>query len=356
MDNKFYDGTKLLSLKDNSGNQPEIYICESNRSAGKTTFFNRLAFNRFLSGKIRKVCFLYRFSYELSDCADKIFKEIKTLFFPGYDLKAASKMKGNFYELSLFNIKDEIEKPCGYAIALNAADMIKKYSHLFSDVDLIIFDEFQSENNHYCNREIDKFISVHTSIARGGGKQVRRVPVIMVSNPVTIINPYFTALGISDRLKSDTKFLRGNGYVLERNYNPDAAASQKQSGFNAAFENAGYTKFLSGENIYLNDNTAFLTSTAGYGKSRYLATLTFRGCDYALREYYQDGIIYCDKSVDPSFKLKIPITTEDHNINYIMLKNNDLFISSMRYYFQRGCFRFKDLNCKAVIFTLLGIS
>ena len=38
---KFYDGTKLLSLKDINGNTPEIYISTSNRSAGKTTYFNR---------------------------------------------------------------------------------------------------------------------------------------------------------------------------------------------------------------------------------------------------------------------------------------------------------------------------
>ena len=35
---KYYDGTKLLSLQDINGNKPEIYMCTSNRSAGKTTF------------------------------------------------------------------------------------------------------------------------------------------------------------------------------------------------------------------------------------------------------------------------------------------------------------------------------
>lgn len=43
----YYDGTKLLSLKDINGNLPEIYICTSNRSAGKTTYFNRLCVNLF---------------------------------------------------------------------------------------------------------------------------------------------------------------------------------------------------------------------------------------------------------------------------------------------------------------------
>lgn len=54
-----------------------------------------------------------------------------------------------------------------------------------------MFDEFQSENNDYCPNEVQKFISVHTSVARGQGKQLRYVPVYMLSNPVTLLNPYY---------------------------------------------------------------------------------------------------------------------------------------------------------------------
>ena len=77
----FYDGTKLLSMKDLNGNTPEIFICTSNRSAGKTTYFNRLCVNRFFD-KGEKFGLLYRFNYELDDCADKFYKDISSLFFP----------------------------------------------------------------------------------------------------------------------------------------------------------------------------------------------------------------------------------------------------------------------------------
>ena len=71
----FYDGTKLLSLKDINGETPEIYICTSNRSAGKTTFFNRLAMNRFLKDG-KKFALLYRYNYEVRDAPEKFFKDI----------------------------------------------------------------------------------------------------------------------------------------------------------------------------------------------------------------------------------------------------------------------------------------
>jgi hypothetical protein len=94
----------------------------------------------------------------------------------------------------------------------------------------MLFDEFQSESNHYCVDEIKKLLSVHTSIARGNGEQIRYVPVFMLSNPVSIINPYYVELGISNRLHDDTKFLKGDGYVLENGFIETASKAQQESG------------------------------------------------------------------------------------------------------------------------------
>ena len=164
MKNEYYDGTKLLSLKDINGNKPEIYLCTTNRTGGKTTYFGRLVVNRFIkSGK--KFGLIYRFNYELDDVADKFFKDLSTLFFNGEIMESKKRAKGLFHELYLG------DKHCGYALSLNSSDQLKKYSHLFSDIDSLIFDEFQSENNKYCPNEISKLISLHTSIARGQGKQ-----------------------------------------------------------------------------------------------------------------------------------------------------------------------------------------
>ena len=58
----YYDGTKLLSLKDLNGNDPEIFIVTTNRTGGKTTYFNRWAVNRFLKGK-GKFGLIYRYVY-----------------------------------------------------------------------------------------------------------------------------------------------------------------------------------------------------------------------------------------------------------------------------------------------------
>lgn len=341
---KFYDGTKLLSMKDLNGLTPEIFICETNRTGGKTTYYNRLCVNRFFD-KGDKFMLLYRFNYELDDVAEKFYKDIRKLFFPGTNMVSKRRANGIFHELFID------EKSCGYAVSLNSADQIKKYSHLFSDVMRMVFDEFQSETNHYCSDEVRKLLSIHTSVARGQGEQIRYVPVYMLGNPVSILNPYYIELGISERLRDDTKFLRGDGFVMERGFIESASEAQLTSGFNRAFARNSYVAY-SAQNVYLNDNKAFVEKPSGTG--RYLATLKYRGNEFAIREFAEAGIIYCDDKADKTFKSKITVTTDDHEINYVMLKRNDLFIANLRYYFEKGCFRFKDLRCKEAVLKALS--
>lgn len=340
----FYDGTKLLSLKDINGQQPEIYMCTSNRSAGKTTYFGRLLVNRFFRNQ-EKFCLVYRFNYELDSVSDKFFKDIGSLFFPACTMTNKRRANGIFHELY---INDE---PCGYAISLNSADQLKKHSHLLSDTARMFFDEFQSETNHYCTDEIKKLISVHTSIARGQGKQIRYVPIYMCSNPVSIINPYFVEMGISDRLDNKTRFLRGDGFVLEQGYVESAAQAQRESAFNRAFAKNEYIAYAS-ECVYLNDNLSFIEKPKG--NSRYLVTLRYKNSDYAIREFAASGIIYCDDHPDASFPDRVTVTTEDHEINYVMLKRNDFFLAQLRFFFEKGCFRFKNLKCKEAVLKALS--
>lgn len=341
---EYYDGTKLLSMKDINGNTPEIYMCTTNRTGGKTTYFSRMLVNRWRdSGS--KFMLLYRFNYELDDCADKFFKDIKGLFFPSYEMASEPKSKGIYHNLFING------KHCGYAVAINNADAIKKMSHLFSDTDRMYLDEFQSETNHYCPDEVTKFRAVHTSVARGNHKQVRYVPVYMTANPVTLLNPYYTAMNICSRVRDDTKFLKGDGFVLEQGYVDSAAQAQKESGFNRAFGNDVYNAYQS-QGVYLNDNKAFIAKPTG--ASKYICTLLYNGVHYAVREYADEGIVYCDDKADMTFPVKISLTTADHRVNYVMLKRNDFFLINLRFFFEHGCFRFKDLRCKEAVMQALS--
>lgn len=340
----FYDGYKLLNMPDADNTRPEIYISEGNRSTGKTTFFNSYAVKRFLRHS-EKFCIIVRTRDELSGIADKFFNDIKKLYFPASEMLQESRAHGLYVELYLNG------NPCGYAIPLSAANKIKKFSHLLNDTALMIFDEFQTEDNKYLTDEVNKLLSVHTSLAREIGRSVKRLPIIMIANQVSLINPYYLRLGISERIKRNTKFLRGSGYVLERNFKSDIAALQAGSGFNRAFSMTDYFKNLT-ENVYLNDNQTFIETLSG--RNKYICTVIKNGESFSIREYPDKNILYCDSSFDESFKLRIAIDAISQSDDNVLRNLYPTLLSTFKLYFQSGKFRFKNAACKSCVFSLLS--
>lgn len=341
---KYYDGRQLLSKKDLNGSTPEIFMTTTNRTGGKTTFFSKFVVDQFLTTG-SKFVLIKRFEGQLKSMADAFFKDINSLFFPGME------MTEKYYRELGYTLLILNGNPCGYGLALNSADKIKPISHLFSDAGCVFFDEFQSETNHYCPDEIRKFQSVHTSIARGQGEQVRYVPVYMAANPVTLLNPYYNAMGISARLRKETRFLRGNGFVLEQGFIESACEAQKTSGFNQAFASQDYGAY-SAEAVYLNDSSAFISKPNG--RHKYCFTIKYKNKHFGVYEYLEEGVVYCCQKANMQHPTKLVLTTQEHNINYVMLQKNEILIGYMRQLFDRGCFRFSDLEAKECILKMLS--
>lgn len=342
MENIYYDGTKLLSLKDLKGEKPEIFICTSNRNAGKTTYFNRLLINRFKKTG-EKFLLLYRYNYEIEQISEKFFSEISDLFFKNDVLTDKLKEKGVYSNLYL---NDE---HCGFATSLNRFKQIKLMSHLFKDVKTILFDEFQPEDDSYLNDEIQKFISIHTSMARGGGEQIRYLPVYIVGNPITLLNPYYSELGISARIQDNTNFLKGNGWVLEHGFNQSASEKQSKSKFNQAFSKNKYIEHAK-EAIYLNDTQTFIEKING--NNQYICTIVHNKEKYSIRYYREKQIVYCSNKIDKEFPLILSAELKDHNIGQTLYASS--IILELRKLFSAGLFRFKGLKEKEAIMTLLS--
>lgn len=347
-DTKYYDGQKLLSMKDINGLTPEIYICTTNRNAGKTTYFNSKLIRDFKK-KGWKFALIVRYQGDILDCVSAFWKDISCLFFPGDVLTQKERQNGKYAELFLNDVS------CGYVIPLNKPEKMKKISAEFSDVKQMLFDEFQLESGMYLKDEPGLLYSIHTSVARGQHEQVRYVPIYLVGNTISILNPYYVQYGIARRLKADTKFMRGDGFVIEQGFNESASKAQLASGVSRAMQAGGNDRQVAyaAQGVYLNDNLAFIDTPKG--KSRYIVTLRYEGHDIAIRMYPEQGILYADTRADLSFPHKVTVKSSDHNVNYVMLRTNSQLIFNLRWYFDRGCFRFKDLLCKDCILTALSL-
>ena len=77
---------------------------------------------------------------------------------------------------------------------------------------------------------------------------------------------------------------------------------------------------------------------------------------YGLLEYREDGFLYVSDKADGTFKLRIAVDLPDHSTNYVLLSHYDSYIANLRFLFDHGSVRFKNLKCKSAFMRLLNYS
>lgn len=353
---KFYDNSALLSKLDLNGNTPGTYICVGNRTAGKTFSFKTTLLNDFYERGMQFIL-IKRFVTGMTGVADAFFEDLKT---NPYDTRFAS-IKWNTESLLRGSVREiyvsrmcggDPNLLCGYAVYLGASDVIKENSTMFTHVENSMYDEFQSETEHYAPGELSKYLSIQTSIARGQGKQVRHVRKFLVSNAVTLFNPHFVALGIHKRLQPDTKFLRGDGWVLEYTRNESAKLAVMESDLARAYASSDYFSYASGDSMLLDTNT-FIEKRSKENMT-YHATLWSNGRFYGLWYDLTDGCYYCSVSGQKNAKMQIAIKTEDLRPGVMLFRAYPELANTWVTLFNEGRWRFENAECKNVMFDLLA--
>lgn len=341
---KFYSGEKIRKLKDLDNKTPEIYIVCGNRTAGKSYDWKKFIINDYFENG--NLCLLlFRFIYDMDGCIESFWGDMQREF-PGHEADAKSFGRGMYQELYVDG------KLFGFATFINAANAIKKKSSRFEKVYNVLFDEFQADDEHYADNEIEKFLSIHTSIARGNGEMSRPMRWIMISNTDSILNPYFVAMGIHKRLTPETKFLRGHGWVLEITKNENAIDAAKNNRFNQAFIGTKYLESAM-HNQYLLDSDAFIEKLST-SKMRYQCTIISNNKPYGVWIDNANGYYYCNSKGDNSHYMRFVISADDHDTNTIMIKNNQYILQQWRLYYNMGRWRFENLESKNVLFDLLA--
>lgn len=347
-ENLWYDGSKLISSLDISGLKPTIFAVDGNRSDGKTTWFIRMLINRYKKGKIRKFMIVKRFKYQLPHTDQKIFKLVQQKWFRHDVMTSEKREGGQYYELFLN------EKPCGYVVDVNSAFTLKDISQFFADTDAIFMDEFQSLQ--YADDEITKFHTLYTSVARGINEPVRYVPVYMCCNHVTSLNPYYKAWGVCDRIDGIKKgFIKGDGFIIERDFNERVSNLQAESGFNRAFKNSEVYEHTVNNTSFI-DNFSFIEKL----KTRrfdYICNIIVDGVYCSLvRVYDVPGVnYYFSDNVNMNCKTNFVVKSNDHTIDTFLLKRNIQFLYSLKNQFDHGFIRFSSLEIKEKAFDFLTI-
>ena len=342
---EYYTTTEVLSKKDLEKKEPAIILVTSNRSAGKTTAWLKEQLDDFKRNG-RKAMLFYRQKYEVRAC-HQVYTGVLNLY-PEYGEKMTSEARaeGLFYEMFLDG------ESFGYALPLNNPDQLKKYSPIFADVYYIIFDEFQTESGKYLKNEITNLQSILLTIARGGGEQSRPVKLVLLGNMVSLMNPYFIRFGIHKRLKAGTRFIRGNGWIAQFDFNESASNAIKSNGIYRAFSDDPYMSY-STENVYLVDSDIFIERPKG--RAKYICTIVHDNVRYGVREFYDEGVVYVSKKVDPDNKNLVTFKASNHTQNTIMLNHYSYLWKNIKEAYQGGFLRFDDIQAKNAIFDILAV-
>lgn len=343
-DKKYYDGAKLMSLLDLDKKVPEIFFSASNRSAGKTTYFTKMLLRRFLKHG-SKVLLLVRYGYECEGAMENFLSAVQLAgYYKNLTCKAEPRARGKYYETYIN------DQPFGYVVSLSAADFVKKKSSLFASVSAIFMDEVCPEDERYLPREFKFFMSIHTSVARGGGEQKKYLPVYMCSNLISVLNPYFQGWGITDKIPKDCTFFRWYGLVLEIGFNEAAAEAQKASGvMRAARGDTAYSDYAQKKSSFLMDNADMVEKKTG--RSHYWATLLYDGKYYGCR-IFADGYMYIDNSPDMGYD--IVVATRDSMKNDVFANGYLTVVrKQLVEFFSRGKVLFKNQECKQIFLNFI---
>lgn len=341
--NGFYSGYSLLMLKALNDEVPEIFLCTGNRTAGKTFFFKRLSVRLFTTFNF-KFMILTRKLTQINAAAESFISDIK--YCEDFRKYRFSTDKYSVRGVVCIKINDLV---AGYVTYLNNADQIKESSNMFNDVEFILKDEFQSETNDYVEDEITKLRSIHKSVSRGYNQPIRFVPTVLISNEISIINPYYVRLGITKRMRSETKKLRGDGWVLQKTYNENVSKLSEQSSFEKAFGNDSYS-LANNHNIYL-DNLSFIEKIDS-GKMmlflQFVCDKKIYGIFLSSEIAYVSNISYIKNKTLYCFKI------DDHTENTEFLSRSNIVVKSIIKYFNSGNFRFKNIESKIACIDLFS--
>lgn len=254
----WYNFNKLLS------HNATINMIAGGRGIGKTYGAKKYAIRKAIS-KGEQFIYLRRYRSELSAARQTIMADIVHEF-PQHDFK----IHGNTLQMAPNATAEDSKRPwqvIAYFVALSTAQTQKSVA--FPAVTTIIFDEFIIETGspvQYLKNEYEVFINFMSTVDRYQDK----TRVLMLSNAVSIMNPYFTEFDIAP--DQENEFVhRRNGYVLA--HFPDSADFQKsiyETEFGKFIQGSDYAKYAVGNEFEdANDSLLALKDP----DARYLFTL-----------------------------------------------------------------------------------
>ena len=323
-------------------NRARSYGCMLNfivgaRGCGKTYGFKKWAISDFLKTG-QKFAYVRRFKSEISnEDLGKFFADILLNDeFPGHKLEVKGKQ---------FMIDGKL---AGTAIALSTAKIKKSVS--YPDYNKICFDEFIIDKSayHYLPDEVTNFLELVSTIVR----MRDNVSVWLLSNAITINNPYFDYFGLTIPFGKDIA-RKGDDILIEITHNPafkEAAASTR---FGQLVAGTPYGDYAI-DNQFLRDNTNFVARKTA--AAVYYFTMRFHGKEYGVYADFETGTLYISADADKTFPVRFALTDDDHMPNTLIVKGRrNPYLANLINCYAAGALRFETVKIKGAMLKAIAL-
>jgi hypothetical protein len=319
-----------------------INMILGNRSSGKTYGCQKRTIKNFLKDGSQFI-YLRRYDTEFDGGKLDKFWDAVRVEFPDvqFDVKGRELL-----------INDEV---AGYAAALSTAKKLKSVP--FPNVTIILFDEFLVEKGFikYLPNEVECFLDFFETVARTRDN----VTALLLSNALTVTNPYFLYFGI--RLKNKQyqhipRIIDGITYnnllMVELVQNEEFIDMKSKTKFGLLTAGTRYGGYAVQNQFLLDSDTFVMKRTPG---ARYYCTLKYMGTSYGIWVDNGEGKMFLSEKIDPSNKLIYSLTNDDHEPNMILIKsaNKSPFLKTFVEYYNLGIVYFETINLKNIGFEII---
>lgn len=321
----YYDLGRLLSFN------KLLSISIGARGLGKSYAAKRWAINNFLKNK-KQFIYIRRYKTE--------FNNIKNYFSDIQDRYPDHKFSVGRGE---FIIDGEV---AGYYIGLSTSQTQK--SNSFPNVNIIIFDEFIIDKGKltYIKGETQLFLDMIETIARTRDD----VRILMISNAISSINPYFLMWNIYPR--EGDRFICKDQIIVEINKNIDFINFKKQTKFGQLIDGTEYGKYAI-ENAFLRDNKEFIEKIEGRAHCMY--GIKINGRTYSVWSGIESGLLYMTKKDVENGLFVYAITDEDHQKDLLRIHKQADILKRLKMIHDIGLLRFDCLESKSAFYEIMNL-
>lgn len=327
--NIYWNGNKLLTY----GAMINIVIGE--RGVGKSYFIKKHVIKKAIKTG-RKFIYLRRYETEL----ELMFQKGEEPFFK--DVEKDPELSG--FEFKCNNkVAYCDDEPIGYFMALSRQSHYKSIP--FPDVDFIIYDEVFIQNNKYLKNEVTQFLELVETVGR-----LRNIKVFLLSNFISVANPYFLAFDLSLPYGKDVKLFKEGTIAVCYIKNEAYREAKRETDFGKLIKGTSYERYAI-DNEALNDSNSFIKKkTRG---SFHVFNIVINGNEYGVWKDAETYGLVVSNDYNTECPILLSFDFNSHTEKTTLARTKSTFFKSLISSYTNGVLFFENQTIKEQVLSLI---